>query len=192
MSLFYCFRAKMGGDAIELACRVKGVSQKAAARLMQGGKAQGSVPVPQNETGVLKPLDYLQPEHGSVQGLGVSKETSLAYGAGYSPRGIMRGRFAIPVHDRSGTLLAYCGRTVKNESPQLLFPNCFNPAGAIFNTPQVTKGELYLVRNPLQALQAFESGIEDVVAFLTDGICPQQFEEQSSLMDERKCNIVHL
>jgi hypothetical protein len=36
---------------------------------MQGGKAQGSVPVPQNETGVLKPLDYLQPEHGPCKDL---------------------------------------------------------------------------------------------------------------------------
>jgi hypothetical protein len=41
-------------------------------------------------------------------------------------------------------------------------------------------------------LQAFESGIENVVAFLTDGICPQQFEERSSLMDERKCDIAQL
>jgi hypothetical protein len=54
------------------------------------------------------------------------------------------------------------------------------------------KGELYLVRDPLQVLQAFEGGIENVVAFLTDRICPQQFEELSSLMDERKCDIAHL
>jgi DNA primase len=197
--LFYCFPGKKGGDAIELVCHVRGLSQKDAAALMSGEKPQGtssvqnsSVPVPQNEKGVLKPLDYLQPEHEAVQGLGVSKGTALAFGSGFSPRGIMRGRFAIPVHDRSGTLLAYCGRTVKDESPQLLFPNGFNPASAIFNAHKVTKGELYLVRDPLQVLQAFESGIENVVAFLTDGICPQQFEELSSLMDERKCDIAQL
>ena len=33
----------------------------------------------------------------------------------------------IPVHDHSGTLLAYCGRTVKDESPALLFPNGSTP-----------------------------------------------------------------
>lgn len=48
------------------------------------------------------------------------------------------------------------------------------------------------MRDPLQALQAFESGTEKVVAFLTDGICPQQFEELSSLMDQRKCDIAQL
>jgi len=73
-----------------------------------------------------------------------------------------------------------------------LFPNGFNPASAIFDARRVTKGELYLVRDPAQVLQAFESGIENVVAFLTDGICPQQFEEPSSLIDERKCDIAQL
>jgi hypothetical protein len=93
------------------------------------------------------------------------------------------------VHERSGTLLAFCGRTGKDESPVLLFPNGLNPASAIFNAHRIMKGELDLMRDPLQVLQAFESGIENVVAFLTDGIFPQQFEELSSLMDERKCDI---
>jgi hypothetical protein len=81
---------------------------------------------------------------------------------------------------------------VKDESPALLFPNGFNPACAIFSAHRVTKGDPYPVRDPLQVLQAFESGIENVVAFLADGICPRQFEELSSLMDERKCDIAQL
>jgi hypothetical protein len=57
------------------------------------------------------------------------------------------------------------------------------------------KSELYLVRDPLQVLPALESalgskvGLSTRVAFLTDGICPQPFEELSSLMDERKCDL---
>jgi hypothetical protein len=148
-----------------------------------------SVSFPQPEKGQLKPLDDLQPEHESLQGLGVSKETAIGFGAGFSPRGIMRDRFAIPVHDRSGTLLAYCGRTGKDDSPVLLFPNALNPASAIFNARRTMKGELDLMRDPLQVLQAFESGIENVVAFLTDGSFPQQFEELSSLTDDRKRDI---
>jgi hypothetical protein len=109
-----------------------------------------------------------------------------------SHRAALCGEFAIPVHDRSGSLLAYCGLTVRDKRPALIFPNGFNSACTIFNVHHITKGELYLVRDPLQALQAFESGVENVVAFLTDGICPQQFEELSSLMDERKCDVAHL
>jgi hypothetical protein len=41
------------------------------------------------------------------------------------------------------------------------------------------------VGKPISAARLF-------FAFLTDGICPQQFEELSSLMDERKCDIAQL
>ena len=79
----------------------------------------------------------------------------------------MRGRLAIPIHDRSGALLAYCGRTVKDESPLLIFPNGFDPHAVIFNAHRISDAELYLLRDPLQVLPAFEAGIENVVAFLT-------------------------
>jgi hypothetical protein len=104
----------------------------------------------------------------------------------------MRGRFAIPVRDRTGTLLAYCGRTVKGESPTLTFPNGFDPHAVIFAAERVTSGPLYLVRDPLQVLTAFEAGVENVVAFLTDTISAQQLEQLAALMDERKCESVEL
>ena len=75
--------------------------------------------------------------------------TAEAFGAGYAPKGIMRGRLAIPIHDRDGKLLAYCGRTVKDESPTLTFPNGFDPAAVIFNAHRIGGGELTLVRDPL-------------------------------------------
>jgi hypothetical protein len=153
------------------------------------GRRAYSLPVPPNKKVQLKPLDYLQPEHESVQG--VSKETALAFGARFSPRGIIRA-VRYPRARYSGSLLAYCGLTVRDESPALIFPNGFISACTIFNAHHITKGELYLVRDPLQTLQAFETGVENVVELLTDGICPQQFEELSSLMDERKCDIAHL
>jgi DNA primase len=123
--LFYCFAAKTGGDQIALAAHIKGIKTSEAAGFLAGNS---TVPVPRNRTvpGTVppappekgfRPLDYLQPQHEAVQGLGISKETAEAFGAGYAPKGILRGRLAIPIHDRDGTLLAYCGRTVKNESP---------------------------------------------------------------------------
>src|SRR5271170_4751876 len=96
-------------------------------------------------------------------------------------------RFVIPVHDTAGILLAYCGRAVKDESPLLLFPNGFDPRVAIFNANRVIEGDLYLVRDPLQVLTAYESGIENVVAFLTENVTALQLEQLAALMDERKC-----
>ena len=92
-----------------------------------------------------------------------------------------------PIHDRAGTLLAYCGRSVNDESTSLIFPNGFDPRGEIFNAHRIVEGDLFLVRDPLQVLTAHESGIENVVAFLTENVTAQQLEQLAALMDDRKC-----
>jgi DNA primase len=201
---FYCFAAKQGGDVIALAAHVKAMAMKEAAQFLAGNsglkpelKALASGPtlpatVPEKEKAGFNPLNYLQPEHPLVQALGVSAETAAHFGAGFAPRGILRGRLAIPIHDRHGTLIAYCGRAVKDESPTLIFPNGFQPGEVIFGGHLVRPGQLTLVRDPLQVLTAFESGVDNVVAFLTDGIAAQQLEMLASLMDERHCETVEL
>jgi hypothetical protein len=70
---------------------------------------------------------------------------------------------------RGGILLAYCGRTVKGESPLLIFPQVFQPESVIFNAHKISEGELYLVRDPIDVLKAFESGIENVDPFRRGG-----------------------
>ena len=55
----------------------------------------------------------------------------------------------------------------------------------------IEAGPLTLVRDPLEVLTAFESGIENVVAFLAD-ITPQSLEMLAGLMDEKKCETVEL
>jgi len=196
--LYYCFgKCGKGGDAITMAANVRKCSLREAAEFL-AGKSGGSAPPakndgsrhdspqPMTEKG-LKPLDYLQASHEAVQGLGVSSETCAQFGAGFAAKGIMRGRLAIPIHARDGTLLAYCGRVVNDESPSLIFPNGFDPRGAIFNAHRIVEGDLFLVRDPLQVLTAHESGIENVVAFLTENVTAQQLEQLATLMDERKC-----
>jgi DNA primase len=202
--LFYCFGGCGGGDMIKLVAKVKDCDQKEAAHLIAGhfrnctvprnSTVPGTVPstAPQNQKGQLKPLDYLQATHEAVQALGVSPETCLHFEAGYAGKGIMRGRLAIPIHQKDGTLLAYCGRAVGTEQqPTLSFPNGFDPSAVIFGAHRLKEGTVYLVRDPLQVLLAFESGIENVVAFLGD-ITPQQLEMLAALCDERKCDTVEL
>lgn len=192
--LYFCFGAcGKGGDAITMAGNVRSCSLREAAEFLAGkdgarfAPAKGDdSPQPVTEKG-FRPLDYLQASHEAVQALGVSPETCAQFGAGFAPKGIMRGRFAIPIHDRAGALLAYCGRAVKDESPSLIFPNGFDPRGAIFNAHRVIEGDLFLVRDALQVLTAHESGVENVVAFLTESVTAQQLEQLAALMDERKC-----
>jgi hypothetical protein len=103
----------------------------------------------------------------------------------------MRGRLAVPIHDRAGTLLAYVGIAVSEEtSPRLHFPNGFDPHSVIFGADRVKEGELYLVRDPLNVLTAYQS-VENVVAFLAP-ITAQQVEMLAALMDAAHCETVEL
>jgi hypothetical protein len=156
----------------------------------------GTVPY-QGHATVLFPEQFPQPRRKRGSDLWTTTSRSMrrsrgsAFGAGYAPKGILRGRLAIPIHDREGTLLAYCGRTVKNESPTLTFPNGFDTHSVIFGAHKVQAGKLYLVRDPLQVLTAYEAGGENVVAFLTT-ITAQQLEQLASLMDQKKVETVEL
>src|ERR1700730_9371333 len=198
--LYYCFGGCAGGDMIKLVSKVRQCDAKEAARWIADGTGtapqnptvprKGTVP-PEQKVG-FHPLTYLEASHERLAGLDVAASTFEAFGAGYAPKGILRGRLAIPLHSRDGVLLAYCGRTVKNESPVLLFPSGFDPLSTIFNAHRVMEGELYLVRDPLDVLKAFESGIENVVSFRTEGITAQQLEQLASLMDEKKIDTLSL
>ncbi len=207
--VFYCFAAGEGGDVIALTSHIKGIGMKEAAAFLAESFSKGAdtpsvspaATVPSHsspkkekagqKTG-LNPLTYLQPDHPSVQALGFSSETAQRFGAGYAPKGIMRGRLAIPLHDANGMLLAYCGRAIGPESPTLIFPNGFDPAEIIFNAHNLHAGPIVLLSDPLQVLKAVEGGVENAVAFLTDSISPQQLEMLSSLMDQKGCDCLDI
>ncbi len=203
-SVFYCFAAGQGGDVIALTSHIKGIGMKEAAEFLavnfteardltsSHSKATVLSTVPKNKKAGLNPLTYLQPDHPGVQALGVSKETAEHFGAGYAPKGIMRGRLAIPIHDGNGQLIAYCGRALKDESPRLIFPNGFQPGDVIFGSNLIRSGPLHLAHDPLLVLTAFESGVDNVVAILTDSISVQQLKMLVSLMHERLCETVEL
>jgi DNA primase len=207
-SAFYCFGAKTGGDVIALAAHIRDCSIKDAAQFLAGEgnctstsprnstSSPGTVPEERRKgnegSSALKPLTYLDPSHPKVLALGISKETCEAFGAGYAPKGIMRGRLAIPIHDWRGALVAYCGRTVAGESPTLIFPNGFRPEEHLFNAHQVGEGELVLARDPLEALLALQNGVENIAALLTDALSAEQLQAIAALMDERGCEIVEI
>jgi DNA primase len=133
---YYCFSQRKGGDLIALVAHLRGLTQKDAAACLDqqlGKSAQShsdtvhSSPNSSASSTVqrhreLKPLDYLV-FNETIEGLGLSEATCKAWEAGYAPKGIMRGRFAVPVDDRAGVLLAYVGVAVSEEtSPRLPYP----------------------------------------------------------------------
>ena len=205
---FYCFAEKKGGDVIQLVAHVKQIANREAAEEIdrhfgislttpkpQSPSERPPAPQAREQRQGFDPAAYaarLDPSADALQALGLAPETYKAFSAGYASGGVNRGKLALPLHDRAGTCIAYFGRTLKDESPKLTFPNGVDPMAHIFNAHRIQAGELYLVRDPLQVLSAYEAGIENVVAFLTDTIAPLQLEQLAALMDERKCESVEL
>lgn len=199
----YCFSAKKGGDVIWLASHIRAISQKGAAHLLHDAFG-GTVPVTESSNIIgtstllansakereMTPLSYLQADHERVVGLGVLPETAAHFACGHAPKGIMRGKLAIPIHDLDDRLIAYCGRSY--EGKELTFPSGFKPEEHIFNAHRAIEGDLYLARDPLVVLTAYENGVENVVSFLTDTIQPIQLEMLASLMDQRGCYSVDI
>ena len=152
-----------------------------------GTRTGSSNSAPERE---MSPLSYLQADHEKVVGLGVLSDTAAHFECGHAPKGIMRGKLAIPIHDRDGRLIAYCGRSY--EGKELSFPAGLKSEEHIFNGHRAIEGDLYLTRDPLEVLLAYENGVENVVSFLTDTIQPPQLEMLASLMGQRGCTNVEL
>ena len=198
-SVFYCFAAGDGGDVIALTAHIKSIGMKEAAEFLAASltksgelvptNSQATVPytVPEKKKAGFNPLTYLVADHPSVRALGISPETALHFGAGYAPKGIMRGRLAIPIHDAEGVLVAYCGRTISDESPAYIFPSGFQPQEYIFNAHQLNSGLLTLVREPLKVIKAHEGGVENVVAVFSETVTSSQLDLLSRLMAEKGC-----
>lgn len=207
---YYCFAQGRGGDQIALAAHILGIPVKEAA-LRLAGNGTSTVPREQSLKGELprnssqppspparKGFDAeayaarLDPEHDALAVLNLSATTLRDFKAGYTGSGVLRGRLALPVHDRQGNVLGYVGQALGEQQPAILVPNGVDVGLAIFGAHRVTEGPLALVRDPLAVLSACENGIENAVAFLTEGISAEQLIALSSLMDDRHNEYVEL
>lgn len=111
----YCFSASKGGDQIWLVSHVMGTDVKAAAKLLSDSIDSPKTTVPQvqpsggAEKGGMTPLAYLEHAHEAVIALGFDAEVAKKIGIGYAPKGLCRGKVAVPIRDETGKLLGYIG-----------------------------------------------------------------------------------
>lgn len=114
--VFYSFAKQTGGDVIALVSFVQGISAKEAAQFLHD---ESSSPKKSNKptTNKSKPsegfkvLEYLKADHDAVIALGFTPEDADKIGIGFSPRGLMRGKVAIPIRLNNGQLIGYIGVT---------------------------------------------------------------------------------
>ena len=206
---FNCFKCPAGGDQIELVSLVRGHGRKdakgafaAAKELHEKFIGSAETAKAANSSGDASPQPMaekrkgfdaeayaktLDPGHEALAAFGIDPETFRSWRSGYAPAGVNRGRLALPVTARDGTIIGYVGRTLKHETPNLTVPNGLAAQEHIFGVDRVTSGPLTLLRDPVDVLRATESGCDNVICFFTQDITAAQLAILAALMDERKC-----
>ncbi|SEN54170.1 CHC2 zinc finger [Roseovarius tolerans] len=112
--VWYSFALGKGGDVLALVQLVNDCSVKEAAQFLVGDTAPLEKPKGQSKKsaearGGFRALDYLEPDHPAVETLGFDPETAEALGVGFAPRGILKGKVAIPIRTKTGQLAGYVG-----------------------------------------------------------------------------------
>lgn len=111
--LWYSFGLQEGGDAIKLVQLVNDCSAKEAAAWIAGNEPLEKRTAPPKEDaearGGFRVLEYLEHDHPAVEALGLEPEDAQRLGIGYCPRGIYRGKVAVPIRTEDGTLRGYIG-----------------------------------------------------------------------------------
>lgn len=202
--VFYCFRAKTGGDCISLVAHVRGIPVRDAGQFLSGN---GTVPVPGAGTGTSSPTapqkekgranapafdpdayaKGLNIEHEALEKFGLSAKVCARWRCGIAAKGVLRGRLALPVCDPAGTIVAFIGRAL--DEPHYAFPNGFVAADHIFGADRLEPGEVRILSDPVQVITAYENGVQ-AVAFLTDTVSPIQLEMLASILDTKQCELV--
>lgn len=207
--VFYCFSARKGGDQLTLVAHIRdcGVRQ-AAEELVSAfgnGSGNGSTVTSTGNTSVASPkppekpksgfdpaayLATLDPENAALTPLGISAEAFMVWRSGYSSSGLNRGKLAIALADHTGSILAFGGWSLKDESPQMIYPRDFDPRSIVYGVDRLDTTEARLVADPIAVMQASEMG-ESAICFLTETVEPSQHELLAVLQHDRKFNVFY-
>jgi DNA primase len=111
---------------------------------------------------------------------GLTVPTVKTFGIGFCSRGILRGRIAIPIHER-GELVAYAGRAIDDElatkEGKYKLPTGFKKSHVLHNLNRATehahKG-LIVVEGFFDAMKVHQAGFPNVVALIGSTVSEQQ------------------
>lgn len=170
---FFCHASDKSGNLIEMYAHVQKISFYQAASLYQdyldGDFAkEPDVPVePKAEKPKKLPtFEDLELNPDILAKLKIDEDTCHHFKCGYMKKGVLAGRFAIPIYDMTGNILAYCGLTIKDEDERYKYPKNFTKRDHLFNLQSVKKGSTSILEEPLQVLYAYQYGVENVISLL--------------------------
>jgi DNA primase len=180
--IFHCFSCGAGGDVLDLVARLQQCTLREAALQLKdwfGGAATvGEQPTRQRVTkesmSVNPPLKFtlrgVDGGHAYLTTREIHENTATRLGVGfYRGPGLMSGRIVIPIHDESGRLVAYAGRTVDGGEPRYRFPAGFGKSRVLFNFHRAAatgSDTVLVVEGFFDCLRVSQAGWESVVALM--------------------------
>ena len=178
---------KVGGDVLDFVALMDECSVREAAIRLQARFPISAVPLRRSAVGTAehedtranKPLTFtltgIDPTHPYLRNRGISAGTARQFGTGFFPgRGSMAGRIVIPIHDESGRLVAYAGRSFDGAEPRYRFPAGFMKSAILFNLHRVSSDEVVVVEGFFDCLNVWQAGLQNVVALMGSSLSAQQ------------------
>ena len=195
---------RIGGNVLDLVSAMENCSvREAAMKLQDSFIVMPPLPLPSGSPvahGVAtdpgvgnKPLSFalrrIDYSHPYLAERGVDAETIRHFGIGYNRgTGSMAGRVVIPIHDESGLLIAYAGRSVDHTEPKYRFPARFRKSLLLFNLHRATAAgkSVVVVEGFFDCFNVHQAGLPCVVALMGCSLSLQQEE----LLQERFQDVV--
>ncbi len=122
-------------------------------------------------------LKNLDPGHELLAPLGFDSKIVEEFEAGYCAKGMMKGRLAIPIHSRTGELLAYAGRALDGRDGYK-YPPKFDRGLELYNLHQAVEPArsegLILAAGLLDVWRLSVAGHDNAVALLRGEMSPDQ------------------
>ena len=205
-NIFNCFGdCKSGGNILDFVAKMEEVSIRKAALLLSewfsvnsnkktDSQGTGKPNKHENEP-LVKPeivesinppltfhLKSLNASHPFFTKHDILPETVKYFELGYSAKGMMKDRVAIPIHNEQGELVAYCGRAVTAEQAEkegkYKLPPKFVKSAVLYNLHRQKKNEssLILVESFLSVFRLYQAGLSNVVALMGSSLSEIQEE----------------
>lgn len=133
-----------------------------------------------------KELKGLRYELPFLQKRGLSPERARYWGVGYCTRGLMKGRVIVPIKNRAGEIVAYTGRSLKDDDPdgKWRLPNGFHKSLELFGADRlelddetrqaVLKYGIIVTEGCFDTIHLVENGFKNTVSTMGSDVSPQQ------------------
>lgn len=117
---------------------------------------------------------------------GLPAERARYWGVGYCSRGLMKGRIVVPIRNRAGEIVAYIGRSLKDDDPEgkWRFPSGFKKSQELFGADRLARDPetreavvrygIILVEGCFDVISLVEKGFKNTVSALGSDVSAAQ------------------